>query len=122
VGAVNYYADVRCLDLWGLSSLEVADARLQGDLGPREIHAMCRRNSIDVAVVFDKWCQDEFGGVPPEWHKVGQWQIVDNLVCGWHTVSFYAVNDREKAALAENLADYSRKLPARVIQRGSYVH
>ncbi len=116
IGAINYYADIRCLDLWGLSNLPVADARLEGHVGPEEVHALCRDNSIDVAVVFDKWCDDEFGGVPPQWERVARWEIVDNLVCGWYVVSFYAVNPSETRALEENLAEFSPELPEQVIQ------
>ena len=121
VGAINYYADVHCLDLWGLSNLQVADARLEGNVGPEQIHSLCQDNSVDVAVVFDKWCEDEFGGVPPQWEKLGEWEIADNLVCGWYVVSFYAVKASEARSLEENLAEFSPKLPKRVIQRGSYV-
>lgn len=121
VGAINYYADIRCLDLWGLCDLRVAAARLAGDCGPETVHALAADNGVGIAVVFDKWCQEEFGGVPRRWQKVGEWGIVDNLVCGWYVVSFYAVDPRERDALAENLSDYSSQLPDRVTERGAYL-
>lgn len=121
VGAINFYADVRNLDLWGLASLEVADARLQDRYGPEVIRAISARHGVKVAMVFDSWFQRYYGGLPPQWQRVGQWEIPgvhgrQNLV-----VSFYAVDPQEKDRLAEHLREFSLELPEQVVQRGAYL-
>jgi hypothetical protein len=59
--------------------------------------------------------------IPPEWAMIGQWRIPHNVVCASDTVSFYAVQPAAEAALRENLTSFSSRLPADVVQRGSYM-
>jgi len=120
VGAINYYADLRNLDLWGLCSLEVADARLGHRYGPGAIAKLADENRIDVAMVYDHWFERYYGGLPPAWQKVAEWEIADNLVCGGSRVSFYAVRADQRHRLAEHLAEFSADLPDDVIQRGPF--
>jgi len=120
VGAINYYADLRNLDLWGLCSLEVADARLAQQYGPETIDRLAEANRIEVAMVYDHWFQRYYGGLPPTWQKVAEWEIADNLVCGGRCVSFYAVATDQRRRLAENLAEFSADLPGVVIRRGPF--
>ncbi|HUT09018.1 MAG TPA: hypothetical protein VMY42_00845, partial [Thermoguttaceae bacterium] len=120
VGAINYYVDIHNLDLWGLCSLEVADARLAQQYGPEIIDRLAEANRIDVAMVYDHWFERYYGGLPPTWQKVAEWEIADNLVCGGRCVSFYAVKADQRRRLAENLAEFSADLPGGVIQRGPF--
>lgn len=120
IGAINFYADVRSLDLWGLASLEVADARLNHRYGPEEIRSIAAARDVKVALVYDRWFEEQHGGLPPQWQPVGEWEITAisgkrNLV-----VSFYAVDAGEKDALAGHLREFSSRLPERVVQRGLY--
>jgi len=64
-------------------------------------------------MIYDHWL-DEYGGVPPQWIKVGEWIIANNKVCGGDTVSFYAINSQDADTLRKNLREYSRLLPADV--------
>ncbi len=118
IGAINFFADINTLDLWGLGSLEVADARLAGRYGPQEIHRLSRDHGARIAVVYTDWFEQDFGGLPPQWVEVGQWSIPNPLKRGPIVVSFYAVDPEEAAPLAENLRQFRRQLPKAVAQLG----
>jgi len=120
IGAINFYADIDLLDLLGLGSVEVAKARKKGCFNTEMIRAMAAQRGVQIAVVFDH-VYDSIGGLPAEWQKVGQWEISKNVACQESTVAFYAVDPRQKDRLAQHLREFSRQLPASVIQRGPYL-
>jgi hypothetical protein len=128
IGAINYLADVRCLDLWGLASMEVAGARRARRYRAAVIDDLSTAQGVSIAIVYDK----RFGGhegetqtarfLPSQWSKAGEWQIQNNIVCGDDVVSFYAVQPAEKDALIANLQAFADQLPEQVRQRGLYTH
>lgn len=117
IGAINYLADIECLDLWGLGNLEVAQARMRKQYRSDEMAALARSHSVAIAIVYDHW----FDPVPPAWIKVGAWTIRDNVACGGETVSFYAVDTKETDSLVANLKANSPRLPKSVKQTKPYV-
>ena len=40
IGAINWLADIRCFDVWGLGSMEVARLKARGNLSPEALAAM----------------------------------------------------------------------------------
>ncbi|HMD86594.1 MAG TPA: hypothetical protein VKO18_18055 [Terriglobia bacterium] len=114
IGAVNYLADIRCLDLMGLANAQVAAARRKHTYGVGDIERLSRQTGTRIAIIYDNWF---IGIVPPEWIRVGRWTIPNNVNLGGDTVSFYAVDPGEAAHLSESLADFSSQLPAEVGQR-----
>lgn len=119
IGAINYLADIKCLDLWGLGSLEVARSKMDGNYDTQEIYYLAKRKKIKIAIVYDHWFE-ECGGIPSQWIKVGEWKITNNVVCGGDTVSFYAVDPEGERKLIENLRIFSSHLPKDVKERGRY--
>jgi hypothetical protein len=119
IGAVIWYANIRCLDLWGLADINVARARLAGTYGPETMAALAKARGVRIAVVYPEWF-DRFGGLPAGWIQVGRWTIEDNIVCGGPTVVFYAVRPEEAKPLAEALASFQADLPPRVAWRIVY--
>jgi hypothetical protein len=115
IGAVNFLADIHCLDLMGLANAEVAAARRQHTYGVGDMERLSRETGTRIAIVYDNWFSS---GLPPEWVRVGRWTIPNNVNLGGDTVSFYGVNPGEAAHLSESLADFSSRLPAEVGQRG----
>jgi hypothetical protein len=113
IGAVSFYNDFPILDLYGLASMDVARAKLSGMYNSRMMNALVRETGARVVVVYDYWFT-QFGGIPPEWVKAGEWRFQDCYVCGGDTVSFYAPDPREAAALERNLVAYRAVLPVRV--------
>jgi hypothetical protein len=118
IGIVDYLADIHLLDLWGLASQEVAQARRDHQYQGAEIAHFCQQAQIKIAIIYDVWFR---GAVPPEWVRVGTWTIPNNLVAGDDTVTFYAVDPLEAPRLAQCLLDFSVELPPDVIQRGPYL-
>lgn len=115
IGAVNYLADVHCLDLAGLATVEVAKARHENTYGVPVIDGLSKQTGVRMAIIYDVWFP---GGVPPGWIRVGRWTIPNNVNVGSDTVSFYAASPAEAEYLRSALTDFSSHLPAEVLQRG----
>ena len=98
--------NIKCLDLCGLGSLEVARSKMDGDYDTQEIYYLAKRKEIKIAIRYDHWFE-EYGGIPSQWIKVGEWEITNNVVCGGDTVSFYAVDPEGERKLIENLRIFS---------------
>ena len=119
IGAINYLSDIKCLDLWGLGSLEVAKLIIHGKYDTQEIYDLARQKKVKIAVVYDHWFK-AYGGLPPAWIKVGEWKISNNVICGGDIVSFYAVSPFEADTLSKDLKIFSSYLPKDVLQSGDY--
>ena len=115
IGAINYLADIKCLDLWGLSSIDVAKAKRNRTYSTQKINLFTKQKDIEIAIIYSEWL-NEYGGVPSSWIKVGEWTILDNVICGGKIVSFYAVKSTERESLIQNLKSFSSKLPQDVVQ------
>lgn len=121
IGAINFLSDIRCLDLWGLGSLEVAKAKIEGKYNAQLIYNLSQQKKVKIAIVYEHWFK-EYGGLPAQWIKVGEWRIPNNVICGGDTVAFYAVDPTEESRLIENLRNFSSRLPRDVKQHGKYVN
>jgi hypothetical protein len=119
IGAINFFADIKCLDLWGLADMDVARAKRAKQFDTSFIKELTESKNIQIAVLYDYWFE-EYGGLPPEWKKVGEWEITDNVVCGSPVVAFYAVDPGEKDFLLNNLRSFSSRLPDGIKERFYY--
>jgi hypothetical protein len=119
IGAINYLADIKCLDLWGLGSLEVARTKRDGGYDTQKVYNLAKQNNIKIAIVYDHWFEGNCE-IPSEWIKVGEWEISNN-VCGGDTVSLYAVDPEGESKLIENLRIFSPQLPKDIKQSGKYI-
>jgi hypothetical protein len=119
VGAIDWLADLRVLDLWGLASREVAEAKLTGGYTTAGIAELARARGVRVAVIYERWL-DAAGGVPPQWVRAGRWRVARSVVLGDRTVAFYAVDPFEAAPLADHLRAFAAELPPGVAQLGPY--
>jgi hypothetical protein len=114
IGAVCYLADIHLLDLWGLGTMEVAEAK-RGRYYSRElIDGLAVREGIQIAIIYEDAIAP-YGGVP-QWIKVGEWTIPNRVTAAAATVSFYAVDPFEAQALAAHLYDFSARMPRDVTQ------
>jgi len=121
IGAINYFADIDCLDIFGLGSLEVAGLRLSGGYNAESLGKLARTKKARIAVVYEKWLE-KLAGIPQDWIKVGNWRILRNMTCGDETVTFYAIGLAEEKALSANLREFSSLLPDDVVESGKYIH
>lgn len=114
IGAVNFLADIRCLDLWGLANAEVTAARRKHTYQVGDIERLSKLAGARIAIVYDSWFA---GRLPQGWIRERRWNIQDNVNAGDDTVSLYAVNQAEAVYLGQGLTDFSSQLPTDVIQR-----
>ncbi|MEI8348659.1 MAG: hypothetical protein WCI77_00760 [Candidatus Omnitrophota bacterium] len=120
IGLVNYLADIRCLDLYGLMDGEIANAKLSAVCDTQYVYNFAKVNQAKVAIVYDLWVRWACGAVPPQWLLLGQWRIKRNVICGDEVVSLYAVDPSERKRLVTCLRDFSNQLPYDVKQSGEY--
>ncbi len=120
IGAINYLADIKCLDLVGLGSIEVLKAKDLRRYNTRGIATLAEAHGAAIAIVYKQWYTSE-GGLPPEWPFIGSWRITGNVVCAYPAVQFYAISPDQQFKLLHNLVDFSERLPATVEQRGPIV-
>ncbi len=116
IGAINYLADIDCLDIWGLTSMEVARAKRGEYYSPHTVHEIAKAMDVKIGIVYDEWF------IPPSWINVGEWTISNNVACGDDRVVFYAVDPLEMDRLADNLRAFSSRLPKGVAQSGRYTN
>jgi hypothetical protein len=114
IGAINYLADIRTVDLVGLGTLEVASMKRRGNYNTQQIYELAKQKGVSIAIVYDSW-YNKLGGLPPQWIIVGEWKIFNNVVCGSDTVSFYAVDPLEIDNLIKKFKAFSNTLPAEVV-------
>jgi hypothetical protein len=119
IGAIDWLADLRVLDLWGLASREMAEAKLRGRYTTAGIAELAAARGVRVAVIYERWL-DGAGGVPPEWVRAGRWRVASNVVLGDRTVAFYAVDPAEAGPLGDHLRAFAPELPPGVAQLGPY--
>lgn len=115
VGAINFLANIHCLDLAGIGSIEVIKSREEGTYNSEKIGQLANANGVKIAIIYDHW-YESLGGVPPGWIKAGYWRIRNNVVCGGQAVSFYAVDPGERQRLTASLRRFGVHLPRTVEQ------
>jgi hypothetical protein len=113
IGAVSFYNSFNVLDLYGLASMDVARAKVTGQYDVHTMYALVKKSDARVVIVYDYWF-DQYGGIPPEWKKAGEWHFTDCYVCGGDAVSFYAPDPSDAEPLENNLNDFKDLLPVRV--------
>src|SRR4030095_11188149 len=84
------------------------------------IYQIAKEKNVDIAIVYDHWFI-AYGGLPPEWKKIGERTLQRNVNVAGSTVSFYAVNPKEADNLEKNLKSFEPELPKDIIQSGKYV-
>lgn len=117
IGAINYYADIYLLDLFGLASLEMTDLKINHKLSAEAIDRLVRQKSADLIVIYPSWFEDV---LPSNWIATGSWVIENNVVCSSDLVTFYALNSSQVPIIAKNLKSFSRLLPGTIKQSGIY--
>jgi len=107
IGAINYLADLKLLDIVGLGSIETAKAKREGRFSGKLVENLAKEKGVRIALVYDK----ELKNSPTNWIKVGEWKIKNNVVGASDVVAFYAVNAEEASVLKKNMQSFTSKLP-----------
>lgn len=117
IGAVNFYSDIKCVDLWGLANKKVGDLRRKREYNTEKIFEICKDENTVIAIIFESW-YEKYGGVPKSWLSAGKWTIPNNITCGADSVTFYATDSACYIKLKENLKQFSTELPRPIKQSG----
>ncbi len=112
IGAINYLADIHCLDLAGLGSIEPHIAALQQIYNPQFLQSWCYQENASIAVIYEHWWQ---GLIPEHWVKVGEWTVDEKVTVADPTVSFFAIQPAEVQPLRQHLKDFKSLLPDGVL-------
>ena len=115
IGAINYFADLHNVDLYGLANIDVVHLKRENHYDTDAIRGIASEEGAQIAVIYSIWF-DAYGGLPPEWTLVGEWSIQSekNVVLGFHVVSFYAINPDLADSLSANLTTFAPRLPSEV--------
>ena len=116
IGAANFLADLRCIDVYGLADREVLSALRSKRYDVSAVDRIVRARKGRMAILYPNWVR-----IPSSWERVGHWQIERNVVNGGDLVAFYAIDPAEAPALARNLRDFAPRLPGTVRQGGAYL-
>lgn len=108
IGAINYLADIRCLDVMGLGSVEPIKAQNQNLWSPNFLHSWCAQHRVSVVMVYENWLRKI---LPPDWIKVGEWTVDEKVSVADSTVSFYALIPPDAERLRNNLKSFEAQLP-----------
>jgi len=116
IGATNFLADIKCLDILGLCNKDIGGLILRGEYTKANITKWAYINNAKIAIIYDDLLRP-IGGVPQKWIKVGEWTISNNVICAFNTVSFYAINIKDVTDLIHNIRKFSTQLPKGVVCR-----
>ena len=112
IGAINYFTNIECLDLFGLGSNDVN----KNMFNAQELNNLSNEHHVEIAIIYDQW------NIPSNWIKVGEWTTPHSVILGNDTVSFYATSPQYEAELIENLKSFSPQLPKDIKQSGLYTN
>ena len=118
IGAINYLADIKTLDLTGLGSTEIIKAKNNGVPIKTLLSSLPLSHNVQIVMIYNSWFE---GKIPPEWIEIGSWKIYNNVVCGSNVVTFYTPTAILQSQAYENLREFSDLLPKTVQQTGSYL-
>jgi hypothetical protein len=122
IGAISFIGQVRCVDLLGLATQQVARARRAQTYTAQFLTDLVQSQRATIAIVYDRWLEEVgVGKATLGWFKVGEWQISQNVACGDDTVSFYALDAEGVDPLLASLRLFSARLPTSVRESGVYL-
>ncbi|MBN2328076.1 MAG: hypothetical protein JXR73_13070 [Candidatus Omnitrophica bacterium] len=108
IGAINYLADIECLDPMGLGSMEPVRAKLQSVWSPRFLHSWCMQHKTAAVMIYESWFK---GVLPTTWIKAGEWRVDEKISVADSTVSFFALTPYDARRLRKNLIEFEANLP-----------
>lgn len=109
IGAVCYFSNIKCVDLVGLGTLEVLQAKKSEKFNTSFIEKFANKENVTMAIIYDYWFTGNISP-PSSWIKIGEWQIFNNVVCGSDVVSFYVVDKSRLNELKSKFAAFSNNL------------
>jgi hypothetical protein len=113
IGAVAWISGAPLVDLIGLASPEVTEARRHDRAGTDFFERIARDRRVSAVCIYEYY----FTGpraVPPSWHKVGEWRIGQHIAVSGDVVGFYAPTAGGASRLRAALDGFAGRLPSDV--------
>jgi hypothetical protein len=112
LGYISLEHEGRIIDVLGLGSFEVLQARLDGEDGPEFWAELIEREGVRVAVLYPSTLGFDS---PEDWIWVGAWDLGQRKVTAFESViQIWATDPTEVAPLKQHLEEYESRLPAGV--------
>lgn len=112
IGAITYFTNIYLLDLYGLGSYEVIEHKKNGTYTNEVKTILLADKNVSLIMIYDSWFKDITLG---NYTKIAKWKILNNVVSGSDTVSFYSNNEKIFVNTLK-LKEYSKnKLPKDVV-------
>lgn len=117
IGAMNFYADIDCLDLVGQGDRDVFWMKRKRAYTTAALARLASTRGVKIALVYDSWFTVRplyaLSGppLPPSWIRVERWCTAYGFCLGGDSVLFYAVNPSEAAKLKSSLDLFAPSLP-----------
>lgn len=119
VGAINFFADIRCTDLVGLADKEIFWLKRRKRYTTDALSEIAARQHVELAMVYDPWFNDtaHYGQgptLPGSWTRLQQWVTPYGQYVGGAVVTFYSVDPADAARLSTALQNFDQSLPKEV--------
>lgn len=108
IGAINFLADIYCLDLMGLGSMGPLEAGRQGKYSSAFTESWGKVTGAKIAVMYAGWWKE---AIPSSWRLTGTWTVPEKVTVGDQTVEFFALEPSAFEPLAFNLIAFQNELP-----------
>ncbi len=116
IGAASWISEAHITDLAMIGDEEVYRLYQAGELHASTVSGILEKREVSLIVIQPQWA----GHLLPEaWKPVGTWTIPDAIIVPFADVSFY-VRDSLSERVKQELAAYSKRLPAEVLESGPY--
>lgn len=117
IGAVAWLDNGDVVDLVGLATLAVAEAKhLKLDTAMSREDFVRLTAGVQVAVIYDDWFKEN--NLPSTWLRVARWTIRDNKSCAFPTVAIYATDPERYPEVIDAVRAFQPKLPQRLFVEG----
>jgi hypothetical protein len=115
IGAISFYADVQCFDLWGLGNNEVAYQISRGAFTASVMERMANERGVRIGFLYP----DSFRSLPKQWIPVASWTMppLRGATVGGSKIYFYALHAEDRSPLINSLQAYKSSLPPMVEMR-----
>jgi hypothetical protein len=115
IGAPDFFADIRCVDLFGLASGEIASLKRSGEFNRAAIERVATERRLRVAILYPELFPNE---IPYAWIPVSDMTVTNlpgKVQLGQRHVTFYASDAAEAAKLLSNVEQFRLQLPPGVL-------
>lgn len=112
IGAPSWLSTAEIVDIVGLASQEVAEARRHRRFDGAALAALVDRRDVQAIALYEEVFQPMLS---ERWVKVAEWRIPQNVAASDDTVAFFAPDAAKAATLRRALDSFAPRLPAGVV-------